>query len=384
MRELTPFDTISVNPDRDLGPQLMALARSTAFRKSEEYFKGYPPNSLLSDRLRAFLNLLTLALKPNYVLEIGTYMAGTAEVIARSLWAAGKGRLVTIDPYGAERVPVEIEKWPEPLQRIVEFFPQNSMQFFAETAKRRGYKFDIVFIDGNHDYEVVFHDLTMSAKYLNPAGVVVLDNAELPGVFWATKHFLSLNPGWEEITGTLGAYALDNPFGLTEAPLNTLKSPIEGVMTLVLLAPPCIQVADRPISFEYDLSRTPAADIWTRYRNFFARKQAVTSVDHVRGFVLRLSEQSGNGILHTKAYLRGFPAKYTIRGLEPEEIVNVQEDAINTPQEEATITFRHALKSIKYLDATTNRRCELLLSWRPLSSTDGVLKLAEQPRLITQ
>ena len=86
MRGLTIFDRVTIDPKRDFGVQLSELAGSIGFKKSEDYFFSYPPNSLLSARMRAYLNQLILAMKPNCVLEIGTYMAGTAEVIARSLW----------------------------------------------------------------------------------------------------------------------------------------------------------------------------------------------------------------------------------------------------------------------------------------------------------
>jgi len=377
MRELTPFVGVSLDPKRDFGVQLSELIGSIGFKKSEEYFLSYPPHSLLSARIRAYLNQLILAMKPNYVLEIGTYMAGTAEVIARSLWAAGKGRLVTIDPFGAERVPGEIAKWPEALQKIVDFFPEMSMQFFADTIKRAGYTFDVVFIDGNHEYEVVFHDLLMSARYLNPRGVIVLDNAEQPGVLWAAKQFLALNPGWTEISGTLGAYSPDHPYNLVDLPLNTLRTQTDGVMALILLAP-WIQIGERPVSYEC---------------------QFVDARD-VESFVLRIAEPSGSGTLHAKTCLRTFAHEYAVRGLEPEELVIVQNRPVRNAEGEIKITFNPPLKSAKYSEIWF-QRCELTLSWRPAppqdipsglrtlfsgkqATTNRMLKLGERPCLFPQ
>ncbi len=55
----------------------------------------------------------------------------------------------------------------------------TSDQFFALNKN----KFDIIFIDGFHEYFQVNRDITNSLKYLNPEGVILLHDC-LPGNIW--------------------------------------------------------------------------------------------------------------------------------------------------------------------------------------------------------
>src|SRR4051812_43581783 len=59
--------------------------RSAFFPRPNHTFRISPPLSLLSCQSRAFLYHCVVSLRPERVLEIGTYRAGTAEVIARAM-----------------------------------------------------------------------------------------------------------------------------------------------------------------------------------------------------------------------------------------------------------------------------------------------------------
>lgn len=321
----------------------MAIATSSVFRNSEDYYKDYPPNSLLASRMRAFLDIVIRSVKPQLVLEIGTYRAGTTEVIARALWGTGSGRLVTIDPYGIENgVPDQLRCWPSELPGIVDFYPQMSMQFFAETAKKYGQKFDVIFIDGNHEYEFALHDIVMSARFLRPGGLMVLDNAEHPGVLWAARHFLSLNPDWTEISGALNRYRADDPFRLVDSPINSLVTEHEGWMGFALISPRSQIVGERPVSFESDLG----------------------GVRGISGMRIDLSEATTRGILHLKAYLRTFPQGAAGETFLPEELIGTSSQMCDAGQTEVTVRLAKPLQSKAGSDASI-RRCEVLLSWHP-------------------
>jgi hypothetical protein len=62
------------------------ILASQNYRRAQDYFRNYPAHSLLFDSSRAFLYELVRETRPNAVLEIGTYRAGTTEVLARVLW----------------------------------------------------------------------------------------------------------------------------------------------------------------------------------------------------------------------------------------------------------------------------------------------------------
>ena len=67
---------------------------------------------MASAQSRAFLYQTVKAMQARFVIEIGTYYAGTTEVLARAMHANGAGHVMTIDPYGGQRVPAILEAWP--------------------------------------------------------------------------------------------------------------------------------------------------------------------------------------------------------------------------------------------------------------------------------
>jgi predicted O-methyltransferase YrrM len=192
------------SPSFDLTSEgLVAWARSSAFRAALALSKPYDVyDSLQSNNSRAFLYHLIMTLRPERVLEIGTFRAGTARFLANALHHAGRGELYTIDPFGLENnVPSIIEAWPAHLQERVHFSPISSAEFF-DKAMIAGLMFDLVLIDGNHEFEYAAFDLACSARLMNAGGVAVLDNVDQPGPRFATQQFLVANPGWNEIPGT--------------------------------------------------------------------------------------------------------------------------------------------------------------------------------------
>ena len=96
---------------------------SPAYLLETTYFESYPRWSLLPTASRAMIYHCVRSLRPEVVIEIGTYRAGTSEVIARALFENGSGRLLTADPHGLDRCPSIIASWPEQLRSHVEFFP---------------------------------------------------------------------------------------------------------------------------------------------------------------------------------------------------------------------------------------------------------------------
>ena len=63
----------------------------------------------------------------------------------------GVGKLITIDPFGKERVPDLMKTWPPQAQAVTEFKPAFSMEYFAslETSAARGQAtpLGVVFVD---------------------------------------------------------------------------------------------------------------------------------------------------------------------------------------------------------------------------------------------
>ena len=353
MRDLTKIKVQEFNRGEDLVVQINHLPQSQSFNECLDYFKNYPENSLLAASERVILYQLIRSLKPKRVLEIGSYYAGTSEVLARVLWANGVGELITIDPFGTERVPKIIKTWPKPLQDLASFYSQSSMDFFGTTAANLC--FDLIVIDGNHDYSFALFDIMTSAIKISPGGIIIMDNAEQPGVFWAAKHFLQLNPSWQEIGGVFERHSDDSPY-------QTMSFSMEGVPAIILVAPSYFPIGTDPVSYQF---RLPDED--TIVKGFTIEWEANTVEE--------------KGTLNALVYLRTFWHQPSVDGNFPEELKILQNAVINVRDKTLDIYLDNPLKST--LDpVNTYCTCEILLSWQS-SNSNQELQLIKTPELIT-
>src|SRR5258708_7520710 len=84
-----------------------AILASPEFHKAVQSFAIRPSmaNALVSPDSQALLYTLIRLLRPEIVVEIGTYKASTTEAMALAIVENGFGALHTVDPYGAEMAP---------------------------------------------------------------------------------------------------------------------------------------------------------------------------------------------------------------------------------------------------------------------------------------
>ena len=270
VRPLAPIAT----PKGSLG-DIAAVMASPEYAEIRAYFSLYPGRSLMSDHSRAVLYSLVRLMRPQLVAEIGTLHAGTTEVFARALWENGGGVVHTADPYGGERCPAIISQWPVELQRHAQFHAKSSMDFFARMVLESK-TFDLLLIDGNHDYEYALFDLQMAARQIQPGGIVVMDNAEQSGPFQATRAFLAENPAWRELGGAIAAY---DPF----QPFDRSRASLPYTSFLILQAPTHLSIGPGPHSWG----------------------QSWIDVPRIAGLRLELVEPC-KGVLIYQVHLRGF------------------------------------------------------------------------------
>jgi predicted O-methyltransferase YrrM len=178
---------------------ILEITKHPIFDQCVDFFSRSPSasRSLVSPHLQALLFSLVRNIRPRHAFEIGTYRAATSEAICRALQANGTGQLHTIDPYGADSVPPILMSWPKELRRYARFYALDSMLFF-ERMNRLSVEPDIVFIDGNHDYEFAAFDIEAASRIISPGGVIVIDNISQPGPFLAARDFLKRNPDWAD------------------------------------------------------------------------------------------------------------------------------------------------------------------------------------------
>jgi predicted O-methyltransferase YrrM len=312
------------------------------------YFYQYPPQSLMDADERALLYCLVRALKPETVVEIGTYFAGTTEVLARAAWENGAGCVYSVDPYGAGRVSQVMTAWPEPLRAITTCSFDNSMSFLTRLLQAAT-PIDFILIDGAHDFEFVRFDLEMCARLLRPGGIIVIDDAEQAGPFGAAKSFLADHPQWRELGDCIAAFSQSSPF-------DDQRSSVPGTSLLILQAPPYFAV-------EGD-----------RFRSW---GQQDIPTERIVGFEVDLAASTGAGILHIQTSLRTFGAGQTwieIKSVVTQHIAFAdQPRTIRQDLPRPLIAVSEQGEPIDFCTA------EIELFWRP-EQTGDALKLRAPPR----
>jgi len=235
-----PFPTVTFAGG---GDPISAIVSSPEFAKASEIFASdsYWRNSLITFQALSLLYSMIRNQRPNHVAEIGTFEGRTALVMAGALSANGHGTVHTVGPYDSEHFLPLFKQWPERAKQRLAFYPVNSMTFFTD-VKRIDLKFELVFIDGNHDYEFVVFDILAASQAILPGGFIVLDNVSQAGPSFATIDFLELNPEWL-LCGSGPLKNMDyNAFDRTRAN-------IPGTDFFVLRAPDVLLIKSRPRTF---------------------------------------------------------------------------------------------------------------------------------------
>jgi predicted O-methyltransferase YrrM len=280
---------VSVAPDdlSDLDP-IPAIMATPEFSQTVRAFADNPSikSALISPDSQALLYSLIRLLRPEVVIEIGTYMASTTEAMARAISDNGFGALHTIDPYGAEMSPQIIARWPRALQATTKLHLTDSMLFFAWMQKHQ-LRTDLVFVDGNHDYEYALFDIQSAARAMNPGGFIVVDNIAQPGPFFAAQDFMekASAKGWHECGNSLNRFRPTDPF-------DRHRTTIHNTDFCILRAPTSIAIANRPVNF----GELP----WT---NESSRLRLIPAADAIGRlqvqFVIRIFEQPPREIIQS-------------------------------------------------------------------------------------
>lgn len=194
------FTGTVANPNTPYSIYLKAESRfffytDKSLRNVRKYFKsngkGYG-----EDALFGMWSALLEAKKPSKILEIGVYRGQTPAFWTK--WAELKSHKLTIvglSPY--ENVGDEVSLYPElDYEKDIETsFEHLRLPMFhkvkslstavgvAKSIKEQFGLFDVVYVDGGHDLDVVLNDVQISSEVLVPGGLMVLDDAAgcIPG-----------------------------------------------------------------------------------------------------------------------------------------------------------------------------------------------------------
>jgi predicted O-methyltransferase YrrM len=267
-------------PQIDLAGEnpVAAIIAAPEFVAATNFFSDNPvaSRSLVSPHSQALLYCLVRNLQPDHVFEIGTFRAGTTEAICRALHANGRGRVHTVDPFSAPHVAAVLKHWPSELLRNVELYAMDSMAFY-KNVERQGVHPDLVFVDGNHDYEFALFDIGAGARAIAPGGFIFVDNVAQVGPFFAGCDFLAANPGWRELGRSARDYNRDKAFDRN-------RTTIVNTDFMVLRAPNTYWADDRPRNF----------NLIRRWQNT------------AKGVQLKVLPPTNPGMLSVQVVLRGF------------------------------------------------------------------------------
>jgi hypothetical protein len=299
------------------------------------YFDGYPSRSFMSTKDRVVLYELVRALNAKNVAEVGTLFAGTSEVICRALHDNGGGVLHTTDPFGAHNKVEEIlGTWPKTLSSLCIFSQKMSMDFFLDLESKE-LQLDLCLVDGNHDFEFALFDLLMASKLVRPGGVIVMDDSQQTGPFYATKEFLLHNPGWRELGNSVVNFSESQPFDKN-------RSSLPETSLLILKKPKNYLVQAIPKS----------------------TNQKKINQSHINGIEINIASQAATqGKLHVQVILRAF---YSMP-LEIEEYYHIFSIPVNVENYTAK-SIRHIFENtliseLEIRKGMCNHTLELDMSW---------------------
>jgi predicted O-methyltransferase YrrM len=271
-----PYPKIEIN---ELANPIPAILIAREFGDTAAFFRDNPAaqRSLVSPISQGLLYTLVRNMRPNVVVEIGTYMGGTTEALCRALHANGQGMLYTVGPFDVPYFQPVFNAWPDELKTRVQFSAVNSMTLYMELEQKR-IRPDLVFVDGNHDYEFALFDIQCAARRLMPRGFIVVDNVAQAGPFSAVTDFMKDHPDWLECRVT--------PPGpeQTYKSFDRNRTAIPYTDFAVLRGPAYHSIGLRSTSF----GEVPSQE------------------QRVNGVRLSLAPDRGSGTLHVQCILRAF------------------------------------------------------------------------------
>ena len=168
------------------------------------------------------------AVHPSHIVEIGCE-SGANTVALLEYAQKGNIHLSAVDP-------VEIDfPFPAAEEKIFSFFQTTSTEFLEQD-----FNAEVIFLDGDHNYETVFKDLLLLHKYSQKTGIklVFLHDVSWPwarrDLYYAPERIESPHPN--DAQTTVSPYESDTSFCLAPAGYNTAFSEggkKNGVLTAV-------------------------------------------------------------------------------------------------------------------------------------------------------
>ncbi len=133
-------------------------------------------DSLLNLETQRFLALIAQIKKPKTILEIGFFMGSSMRIWLENTTNA----LIT-------SIDIDFSKNPNYMTQLelnerVQLINKDSKELTPKDFKE---KFDLIFIDGAHDYKSIKSDTELAFQLISPSGIIIWDDNkyDFPGVW---------------------------------------------------------------------------------------------------------------------------------------------------------------------------------------------------------
>jgi predicted O-methyltransferase YrrM len=174
------MDFISSELQNYIGNHSSAASALLAKIDRETHLEVLQPRMLSGHFQGRVLSMLSHLLKPNAILEIGTYTGYSALCLAEGL--TPKGKLITID------INEELENRVRAYFDSSTFADQIDYRIgnAAELMLQLDTTFDLIFIDADKQQYPTYYEQAL--QILNPGGFILIDNVLWSGKVLEEKH----------------------------------------------------------------------------------------------------------------------------------------------------------------------------------------------------
>lgn len=148
----------------------------------------------------------TKDIKSDFVLEIGSCEGLTAKHICENILKPG-GRLICVDPL--EDYYIKPDDMPEMVDQYYRWLRNTKelpinlyrKKFAGAYDELKDFRFDFIYIDGDHSYEAVYHDAVKSWFVLKKGGYILFDDYDgyTDGTTKGIDKFLHENKSYYEL-----------------------------------------------------------------------------------------------------------------------------------------------------------------------------------------
>lgn len=201
-------------PERERGSNINRLYDgSLGSPELRALFDEMDANSLSPGRsdfaIRNVLGLFCANLRPRRVLEIGCHIGFGAIMMGNILRANRYGKVITLEPNPRFRAYAQRNIEKSGLTDIVEILPYPSTDENCQELLKAEAPFELVFVDGVHEYDATTADIELSASLIHDNGIIVLhdvgrksaeiDKTEKGGARKALHDFEARNPEYKAL-----------------------------------------------------------------------------------------------------------------------------------------------------------------------------------------